>query len=70
MMDDGADLFGGSVRIEEFAVCDQFTSQCDAFSRAVRGAAALEFPIENAVANMRVIDAILRAAQGGVFEEP
>jgi predicted dehydrogenase len=70
MIDDGADLFGGSARIEEFAVCDQFTIQCDSFSRAVRGEAALEFPIEDAIDNMRVIDAIFRAAESGVFEEP
>src|SRR5579863_8930339 len=35
-IDDGADLFGGGRRVETLPVCDQYTLQGDAFSRAVR----------------------------------
>ena len=69
-IDDGADLFGGGARTEEFAICDQYTLQGDAFSRAVRGEASVEFPIEDAIANMRAIDAIFRSAQSGRWETP
>ena len=69
-IDDGADLSGGGARTEEFAICDQYTLQGDAFSRAVRGEASLEFPIEDAIANMRVIDAIFRSAHSGRLETP
>jgi predicted dehydrogenase len=68
VVDSGADLVGGGARREAFAMCDQYTLQGDAFSKAVRGEAALEFPIEDAVANMRVIDACFRAAKSGRWE--
>ena len=56
--------------MEEFPVCDQYTLQGDAFSRAVLGEAPLEFPIEDAVLNMRVIDALFRSAERGSWETP
>jgi predicted dehydrogenase len=68
VIDSGADLVGGGARVEEFAVCDQYTLQGDAFSRAVRGEAALEFPIEDAIANMAVIEACFKAAKSGRWE--
>ncbi len=69
-IDDGVDLFGGGARVEEFPVCDQYALQGDAFSRAVLGHAPLEFPIEDAIANMRVIDALFRSAEFGSWETP
>jgi len=67
-IDSGADLVGGGARVEEFPVCDQYTLQGDAFSRAILGEAPLEFPIEDAIANMRVIDAAFRSARSGGWE--
>ena len=69
-IDSGADLFGGGARTEEFATCDQYTLQGDAFSRVVLGEVALEYPIEDAIANMRVIDAVFRSGQSGRWEAP
>ncbi|MGD0639875.1 MAG: Gfo/Idh/MocA family oxidoreductase [Roseiarcus sp.] len=69
-IDDGVDLFGGGARVEEFPPCDQYSLQGDAFSRAILGEAALEFPIEDAIANMRVIDAAFRSARSGGWETP
>ena len=70
LIDSGADLFGGGARVEEFSTCDQYTLQGDAFSRAVLGQAPLEFPIEDALSNMRVIDALFRSAERGSWETP
>jgi predicted dehydrogenase len=70
LIDSGRDLIGGGSRSEEFAVCDQYTLQGDAFSRAVLGEAPLEFALEDAVLNMRVIDALFRAAERGSWETP
>jgi predicted dehydrogenase len=70
LIDSGEDLFGGGARVEEFPVCDQYALQGDAFSRAVLGQAPLEFPIEDAVLNMRVIDALFRSAERGSWEAP
>ncbi len=70
MIDAGVDLFGCGARVEEFPVCDQYTLQGDAFSRAALGEAPLEFGIEDAVANMRVIDALFHSAERGSWEAP
>jgi predicted dehydrogenase len=70
MIDADVDLFGGGARVEEFPVCDQYTLQGDAFSRAALGEAPLEFGIEDAVANMRVIDALFHSAERGSWEAP
>ncbi len=69
-IDTGADLFGGGRRVEQFPVCDQYTLQGDAFSRAIINATPLEFPIEDAILNMRVIDALFRSAKSGTWEAP
>jgi predicted dehydrogenase len=68
--DSGVDLVGGGARVEEFPICDQYTLQGDAFSRAILGEEKLEFPIEDAVAQMRVIDAVFRSAKSGNWEAP
>ncbi len=70
VIDDGSDLLGGGARVEEFPVCDQYGLQGDAFSRAAAGEAPLEFGIEDAVQNMRVIEALFRSAERGTWETP
>jgi predicted dehydrogenase len=69
-IDTGADLFGGGARREEFPICDQYTLQGDAFSRAVLGEQLLPYGLEDAIANMRVIDACFRSARSGRWEVP
>jgi predicted dehydrogenase len=69
-IDTGADLIGGGRRIEQFPVCDQYTLQGDAFSRAIVEGKPLEFPIEDAITNMGVIDAVFRSAERGSWERP
>jgi predicted dehydrogenase len=69
-IDDGRDVFGTGILTEVFPVCDQYTVQGDAFSRAVRGEGAVPCPLENAIANMAVIEAIFRSAQSGHWEKP
>ncbi len=70
LIDDGRDLFGGGVTTESFPVCDQYTLQGDAFSRAVREGTDVPVPLEDAVKNMAVIEAIFRSAQSGKWETP
>jgi predicted dehydrogenase len=68
-VDDGAQLGDASARLETFEVVDQYTLQGDLFARAIRKGTPLAFPLEDALANMRVIDAIFRAGWSGRFEE-
>jgi predicted dehydrogenase len=64
-VDNGADLWGGGMRVEEFAICDQYTIQGDLFSRAVRGSGDVPTPLEDSLANMTVIDAVFESARTG-----
>lgn len=66
--DDGSDLAGAGIRMEEFPACNQYALQAHAFARAVWNEAEWPYPIENSVANMRVIDALFRSGQSGKWE--
>lgn len=68
LIDDGSDLAGAGIRSERFPVCDQYTLQAEAFASAVAQQAAWPYPIEDAVRNMRVIDALFRSAQTGSWQ--
>jgi predicted dehydrogenase len=67
--DDGSQLGDASARLETFEVVNQYTIQGDLFARAIREGTPLPFPLEDAVANMRVLDAVFRAGRSGRFEE-
>lgn len=69
-IDDGSDLRGSGIRTEQFPACDQYSLQADAFARAVLDEAPWPYPIEDAVCNMRVIDALFRSAASGQWERP
>jgi predicted dehydrogenase len=69
-IDPGNDFFGSGTEIETLPVCDQYTIQGDAFSRAVRGQANVPVTIDDAVRNMAVIDALFRSAESGKWETP
>jgi predicted dehydrogenase len=69
-VDDGRDVFGTGIRTETISVCDQYTVQGDAFSRAIREGGEIPVPLEDAIANMAVIEAIFRAADSERWERP
>ncbi len=56
--------------VEEFAVCDQYTIQGDEFSKAIREGGQVPTPLEDSVANMAVIEAIVRSSERGGWEKP
>jgi predicted dehydrogenase len=55
--------------IEEILLdtCDQYTIQGDLFSQAVLNDSDVPTPLEDAVANMKVIEAIIESAEGGTW---
>ncbi len=69
-IDDGQDVFGAGIKVEKFPVCDQYTIQGDAFSRAIRENTEVPVPLEESVKNMAVIEAIFRSAGSGRWEKP
>jgi predicted dehydrogenase len=70
LIDSGQSLDGSSAVVEEFPAVDQYALQCDDAAAVFRGERAQEFPIEDAIANMRVIDALYRSAVSGHWEAP
>jgi predicted dehydrogenase len=69
-IDEGKALGAAQARLETLPPSDQYTLQGDAFSRAVRGQQALPYGFEDAVCNMRVIDALFRSEQSGQWQSP
>ena len=46
-----------------FPICDQYTIQGDLFSKAILNDADVPTPLEDAVANMKVLDALVESAK-------
>ena len=68
LVDDGRDLVGGGVETVTVEAANQYTLQGDDFAAAVRGRGVLPVPVEDAVANLAVLDALFRAAESGRWE--
>jgi predicted dehydrogenase len=68
-IDDGSRLDGSGITTEVLAPCDQYTLEAEAFSQAVRGEITLPYGLEDALMNMRIIDALFRSEKSGHFEE-
>jgi predicted dehydrogenase len=62
-IDETGELFGSGIVTEEFPVADQYTMQGDAFSRAILEDTEVPVPLEDAIANMKVIEAIFQSAK-------
>jgi predicted dehydrogenase len=55
----------GVTQVLEIPTCDQYTVQGDLFSKAILENTPVPTPIEDAVANMRVIEAIIESGRTG-----
>lgn len=64
-LDDGKAHAGKSAQFEVMPQADQYTLQCDAFSQAVLGMAPLPYGLDDAISNMKVIDAMLASGASG-----
>ena len=58
LLDDGSALDGSGIRSETIPACNQYGLQGDVFSRMVRGELPAPYGVQDAIANMRVIDAL------------
>jgi predicted dehydrogenase len=70
LLDDGALAGGDGARRESVPPCDQYLLQVEAFARAIRGDIVLPYGVDDAVKNMRVIDALYRSESSGKWEHP
>jgi len=64
-IDTGAPFDGSLARREILPACDQYTEQAEAFALAVLGQQPLPWGIEDAIASMKVIDAIFESEKTG-----
>ena len=69
-IDATGDLSGSGITTEEFPTADQYTMQGDAFSKAVLEGTEVLVPLEEAIANMAVIEAVFRSGETGQWESP
>lgn len=69
LVDDGSHRGFASAEEFVFENLNQYTFQGDHFAQVVRGEAVLDFPLEDAVKNMAVIDAIYRSGESGGWED-
>lgn len=70
VIDDGRDLVGGGAVSTEMPVCDQYALEFDAFSEAILKGGEVPVTLENALGNMKVLDALRRSADSGMWEAP
>jgi predicted dehydrogenase len=62
VVDDGRGLLGEGCETIDAPVVDQYAVQGDRFSAAIRGQGTVPVPLEDAIANMAVIDAVFQSA--------
>jgi len=61
---------GNASTTEVIPPCNQYTLQGDAFSKAIREDGEVPVPLEDAIKNMAVIDAVFRSGASGQWEAP
>jgi len=70
VVDDGRDLVGSGAEEFKFPAVNQYTLQATRFAEAVRGLNTVAVSLDDAIKNMRVIDAIFRSANSHRWESP
>ena len=64
------ELAGAGAKTLRLPKADQYQLQAEAFSRAVAGKEKLAYGVEDAILQMRVIDALFRSEKSGNWEKP
>jgi predicted dehydrogenase len=64
-VDDASAPGGASAVAEVIAPCDMYTLQGDAFSQVIRGEIPLPYGLDDAICNMKIIDALFKSDLNG-----
>jgi predicted dehydrogenase len=70
LLDDGRSLTKDNLVTLPFDACNQWQVQCQLFCEAILRGRPAPIPVEDAVANMQVLDAIVRSTRTGTWERP
>ena len=68
-IDDASALDGAGIRTITLPLADQYQLQAEAFSRAVRSEQPDAAALDDAITNMRIIDALFKSEKTGRFEK-
>lgn len=68
-LDNGSGFADASAETETIAPCDQYGELIDVFGRAVTGKAPLPYGVEDAVQNMKILDAVFASAEKSCWVE-
>lgn len=68
-LDEGGALDGSGLRVETLPAAEQYRLEAEAFSRLVRGEPGPGFGLEDAIAQLRVIDALWRSERSARWED-
>ena len=68
-LDDGAANHERFKLIEDLPVCDQYTKQAEAFEARILSGKIDEASLQDAISNMRIIDAMYRAGASQTWEK-
>ena len=69
-IDSAGDKTGAGIETETFPLCDQYTLQGDAFSKAIIEGRDVPVTLEMGIKNMAVIEAVFRSAKTGQWVTP
>jgi predicted dehydrogenase len=70
LVDRTGEVHGDGIEYLEVDVCNQFTLQAEAFANAILDDRPQPAPLEDAVANMACVDAIVHSSMTGRWEKP
>jgi predicted dehydrogenase len=65
VIDDGKALDRSSARRETLPASDQYTAQADAIATAINGGERLPYGVDDAIQNMRILDALIASERSG-----
>jgi predicted dehydrogenase len=68
-LDNGSKFAGAAAKVITLPEADQYELQGEAFSKAIRGVEPFPYGVEDAVQNMRVLDALFRSEKSGGWEK-
>jgi predicted dehydrogenase len=63
------ELYAKDYTSMDFPVCDQYTLQAESFVRTIRGEQENHVPLEDALKNLKVLEAIFKAGKSGMWED-
>jgi predicted dehydrogenase len=68
-VDDGSTLDRSSARRETLPPSDQYIEQADAIAKAIHGGTSLPYGVEDAIQNMRILDALMTSERTNTWAD-